>query len=78
MNLNQPWPFIFIWWGVLPHKEILYKPNLSGLLNFVGNRGGTGVTGQGHQSDRCTRHVDLGEVIFLSSGLRFGRSTYKF
>jgi hypothetical protein len=61
-----------------PTRKSFYKPNLSGLLNLAWNQGGTGLTGEGHRSDRCIRCVHLGEVISPSSGLRFGYSTYGF
>jgi hypothetical protein len=59
-------------------RNSFYKPNLSRLLNLARNRGGTGLTDEGHRSDRCTRRVDFGEVISPSSGLRFGCSIYGF
>jgi hypothetical protein len=61
-----------------PIWKYFYKLNLSGLLNLARNQGDTGLTGDGHWSDRCARRVDFGEVISRSSGLRFGCSIYGF
>jgi hypothetical protein len=61
-----------------PIRKSFYKPNLPRLLNMARNQGGTGLTGEGHRSDRCIRHVELEEVISPSFGLRFGHSTYGF
>jgi hypothetical protein len=71
-------PYIYRVGRSCPTRKSFYKPNISGLLNLARNQGGTGLTGEGHRSDRCIRRVDLGEVISPSSELLFGRSTYEF
>jgi hypothetical protein len=71
-------PYIYRVGRSCPAWKFFYKPNQSGLLNLARKLGGTGLTGEGHRSDRCIRRVDLGEVTSPSSGLRFGRSTHGF
>jgi hypothetical protein len=47
-------PYIYKVGRSCPARKFFYKPNLSGVLNLAQNRGGAGLTGEGHRSDRSS------------------------